>query len=169
MPLLALLFVLVPLAEVWLIIRVAGMAGWPNTLALLFIVSVVGAVMVKREGAKTWRNFTRALAEARVPTKEVVDGALVLVGGALLLTPGFFTDVVGLACVLPGSRALVNRALRRQVRGLFAFAGLARMPGAPRGPRQAPGARRASSAEDAPAIEVEVVDVRRDDDPPRPA
>lgn len=158
MPLLALLFVIVPLAEVWLIIRVAGVAGWPNTLGLLFLVSVGGAVLVKREGVKAWRNFTAALAGARVPAKEVVDGALVLVGGALLVTPGFFTDVVGLLCVVPPSRALVNRALRRQVRGAFGLRGVARVPGG-----RAGSSRRAPEP---PTLDVEVVDVHRDEDPP---
>ncbi|HWH31260.1 MAG TPA: FxsA family protein [Egibacteraceae bacterium] len=160
MPLLVLLFIVVPLGEVWLIIRVAGLAGWGNTVALLFVVSVVGAVMVKREGAKAWRAFARALQEARVPAREVVDGALVLVGGALMVTPGFFTDVVGLVCVLPPTRALVNRALRSQVRGMFGLGALDRW-GRTRGPGARPGDR------DEPAtLDVEVVDVRRDDPPP---
>lgn len=157
MPLLVLLFIVVPLAEVWLIVRVAGLAGWGNTVALLFVVSVVGAVMVKREGAKAWRAFTRALQEARVPAREVVDGALVLVGGALMVTPGFFTDVVGLVCVLPPTRALVNKALRSQVRGMFGLGALDRLGGARPGGRD----------RDEPAtLDVEVVDVRREDPPP---
>lgn len=177
MPLLALLFILVPLAEVWFIIRVAGMAGWGNTIALLFVISVLGAVMVKREGARAFRNFTAALGEARVPAKEVVDGALVLVGGALLVTPGFFTDVVGLLCVLPPTRALVNRALRRQVRGMFGLSaggGLMRTArsrsGGARGPGGAtrPGGASRPPADEPVTLDVEVVDVRRDDPPSAP-
>lgn len=176
MPVLALLFILVPLAEVWFIIRVAGMAGWGNTVALLFLISVLGAVMVKREGARAFRNFTAALGEARVPAKEVVDGALVLVGGALLVTPGFFTDVVGLLCVLPPTRALVNRALRRQVRGMFglsAAGGLMRAarprPGGPRGAARPGGSGAARPPADDPVtLDVEVVDVRRDEPPSAP-
>ena len=171
MPLLVLLFILVPLAEVWLIIRVAGMAGWGNTIALLFLISVLGAVMVKREGAKAFRNFTAALSQARVPAKEVVDGALVLVGGALLVTPGFFTDVVGLFCVLPPTRALVNRALRRQVRGMFGLSGSGGLMRAARsrsgGPARPGGDRAPRPPGDEPVtLDVEVVDVRRDDPPP---
>jgi UPF0716 protein FxsA len=74
-------------------------------------VSVVGGLLLRREGARTWRAFRTALSSGRVPAAEVADGALVLLGGALMLTPGFATDVVGLACVLPGSRAVLRRLL----------------------------------------------------------
>lgn len=154
MPLLAILFVVVPLVEVWLIVRVADLAGWGDTIALLFLVSVAGAVLVKREGSKAWRNFARALAEARMPAAEVVDGALVLVGGALMLTPGFATDVVGLLCVVPPSRALLNRLLRSRARGMF---GLSFLPPLSQRPRE-----RAPAPPD-DAIDIEVVDVRRDE------
>lgn len=162
MPLLLLLFIVIPLAEVWFIIRVADWTDWPTTIVLLFGVSVLGAVMVKREGVRTWRRFRDAIAQARVPTKEVVDGALVLVGGALMVTPGFLTDVVGLLFVLPPTRAGVNRMLRSRVRLLFGFSSLvpsARPGERDRAPRQD---RRPGRTDDDRVVDVEVVDVRRD-------
>lgn len=158
MPLLAILLIGVPLLEIWALVQVAQLTGWGTALGLLVVMSVAGAVLLKREGAKAWRAFATALSEGRLPAAEVVDGALVIVGGALMLTPGFVTDAVGLLCVLPPSRALVNRALRRQVRGMMTVGGIALWGSGPR-PRRTPPA-------DPGVIDVEVVDVRRDD-PPR--
>lgn len=171
MPLLAALLIGVPLIEIWALVRVADLTGWGTALGLLLAMSVAGAVLLRREGAKAWRAFATALAEGRLPAAEVVDGALVIVGGALMLTPGFVTDVVGLACVLPPSRALVNRALRRQVRGLLGVNGIAlwgsgRRPRGPVPPPRWTDPRPAPPA-DPGVIDVEVVDIRRDDPPPR--
>lgn len=151
------LLVGVPLIEIWALVQVAQLTGWGTALGLLLVISITGAVLLKREGAKAWRAFTAALAEGRIPAAEVVDGALVIVGGALMLTPGFVTDAVGLLCVLPPSRRLVNRALRRQVRAMAGLGGLTLRPG---------GARRPRPADEPQVIDVEVLDVRRDD-PPR--
>lgn len=150
-------FIVVPLVELWVITRVADGIGWGTTLVAVFAVSLAGALLVKREGAQTWRRFRQALAQARVPAGEVVDGALVLVGGALLLTPGFVTDVVGLLFVAPPTRALINRALRARVRAAF---------GLPAPRRRQP---RGSEGDGKP-IDVEVVRVERaepSNDPPR--
>jgi UPF0716 protein FxsA len=155
MPLLFLLFIVVPLAEVWFIVRVASWTDWGTTIALLFLVSVLGAVLVKREGVRTWRRFRDAIASARVPAKEVVDGALVLVGGALMLTPGFLTDIVGLLFVLPPTRAGVSRALRSRVRGAFGIGVLDLRPGERERERERPASRS--------TVDVEVVDVRREE------
>ncbi len=120
MPLLLVVaFIIVPLLELAVIIQVGQLIGAGWTITLLFAVSIAGAWLVKREGRGAWRNFRRALDEARMPAVEVVDGALVLVGGALLLTPGFLTDVVAVLLLLPpvraGLRAGTINALRRRV------------------------------------------------------
>ncbi|MBW3658874.1 MAG: FxsA family protein [Actinobacteria bacterium] len=115
MPLLLLAFVVVPLVELAVIGQVSDWLGLPWTLALLLIDSLVGAVLVKREGARAWVAFRDALSAARWPGDEVAQGALVLVGGALLLTPGFVTDAVGLAAVLPPTRAVLSRLLRARL------------------------------------------------------
>lgn len=103
--------VVVPLVEIYVLIQVGQVIGPLPTVVLLVALSLLGGVLLRREGAKTWRAFRDALHRGRLPAREVADGALVIVGGALLLTPGFATDLVGLACVLPGSRAVLRRLL----------------------------------------------------------
>jgi UPF0716 family protein affecting phage T7 exclusion len=83
------------------------------TLVLLLGISIAGAWLAKREGLAAWRRFQLAVAESRVPTVEVADGAMVLLAGALLLTPGFLTDVVGLLLLLPPTRAALRRLVPR--------------------------------------------------------
>ncbi len=109
--------VVVPILELYLIIQVGQALGVLPTLLLLVVMSLLGGYLLRREGTKTWRAFRQALQAGRVPAAEVADGALVLLGGALLLTPGFFTDAVGLACVLPPSRAVLRRLLTGVVAG----------------------------------------------------
>ncbi len=114
-PLLLLAFVLVPIAELAVIIEVGSFLGvWP-TIVILVVDSLAGAILVKREGRRAWEAFRNALSEARWPGDEVTQGALILIGGALLLTPGFLTDVVGLLAVLPPSRSLASRLIRRRL------------------------------------------------------
>jgi UPF0716 protein FxsA len=110
-PLLVLALVAVPLLEVYVLVQVGQQIGALPTIALLLVMSLLGAYLLRREGARTWRAFRTALGTGRVPAKEVADGALVVFGGALLLTPGFATDLFGLACVLPPSRAVLRRLL----------------------------------------------------------
>ena len=86
--------------------------------------SLLGAWLLRREGARTWQAFRQALAGGRLPATEVADGALVLLGGALLLTPGFATDAVGLLCVLPPTRAVLRRLLTRTVARRLTAGGL---------------------------------------------
>jgi UPF0716 protein FxsA len=117
--------VVVPLVEIYLLIQVGQVLGALPTVALLVTMSVIGGVLLKREGTRTWRAFRTALHAGRVPATEVADGALVIFGGALLLTPGFATDVVGLLCVLPGSRVVVRRVLVGLVARRLGPAGMA--------------------------------------------
>jgi UPF0716 protein FxsA len=116
MPLLVLLFIVVPLAELYVIIQVGQAIGVLATIGLLFLDSVVGAVLLRSQGRAVWRRFNLALAEGRVPARETFDGAMVIFGGALLLTPGFITDVVGLLLLLPPTRAAIRRFAARLVR-----------------------------------------------------
>ena len=109
--LLVVALLVVPLVELYVLIQVGQLLGVLPTLVLLVAMSLLGAYLLKREGAKTWRAFRAALQSGRVPAKEVADGGLVIFGGALLLTPGFATDLFGLACVLPPSRAVLRRLL----------------------------------------------------------
>ena len=115
MPLLLVaLFVVVPIVELYVIIQIGSSIGVVPTIALLILDSVLGAALMRSQGRAAWARFNRALVEGRVPGREVLDGALVIFGGALLLTPGFLTDILGLTLLLPPTRALVRRMLVAQ-------------------------------------------------------
>jgi len=110
-PVLILLFILVPIAELAVIIQIGQWLGLLWTVVLLIADSVLGSMLMRVQGRAVWRRFNAAVAEGRVPARETIDGVLVIFGGALLLTPGFITDVFGLVCLLPPTRALVRRYL----------------------------------------------------------
>ncbi len=119
--LLALLFLVIPILELAVIIQVGQSIGVLNTVGLLLLVSFVGAWLVKREGVGVWRRFTAQVHAGVVPTREIADGVLILFAGALLLTPGFLTDVLGLLLLFPPVRAALRgaamlRASRRVMR-----------------------------------------------------
>lgn len=129
--LLILLFIVVPVAELYLIIKVGELIGvWP-TLFLLLADALLGSWLLKHQGRNAWRRFNEALAARRFPGREVVDGALIIVGGTLLLTPGFLTDIVGVFLLLPPTRAIARRVMKRFTIGRFAVVA---MPGGVRGP-----------------------------------
>src|SRR5215216_6584819 len=120
MPLLALLviFIVVPLAELYVIFKVGEAIGVPLTILLLAADSVIGSLLLKSQGRAVWRRFNETMAAGRVPHRELIDGVLVIFGGAFLITPGFLTDIVGLMLLLPPTRAIVRRMLvRRMGRG----------------------------------------------------
>ena len=110
-----LLFIVLPIAELYVIIQIGGAIGVLPTLALLIVDSLVGAALARSQSRAAWERFNRALAEGRVPGREVFDGAMIILGGALLLTPGFITDIVGLCLLVPPARALLRRFLTRSV------------------------------------------------------
>ena len=120
---LVLLFIVLPIAELYVIIQIGGAIGVLPTLAILIADSLIGAALARSQGRAAWERFNRALAEGRVPGREVFDGAMIILGGALLLTPGFITDVVGILLLLPPTRAALRVFLSRTVarRAGFAF------------------------------------------------
>lgn len=136
MPVLALLlFIVLPIAELYVIIQVGQAIGVLPTIAILIADSFLGAYLLRSQGRSAWRRFNQALAERRVPGREVLDGAMIILGGAFLLTPGFITDVVGIVLLLPPTRAALRGAVtsmaRRRMRVGWVFGG----PGFPgRGP-----------------------------------
>ena len=144
MALILLLFILVPIAELYVIIQVGGAIGVLPTIAILIADSFLGAFLLRSQGRAAWERFNLRLAEGRVPGREVFDGAMIILGGALLLTPGFITDVVGLCLLIPPTRALfrgfVTRIARRRVSVGWVFGGPG-FPGRAQGPRPGPGAR----------------------------
>lgn len=125
MPLLLLLFLVVPIAELYVIIQVGQAIGPLPTVAILLLDSIVGAWLLRQQGRIAWRRFNDALQAGRPPARETIDGGLVLMGGAFLLTPGFLSDLLGLALLLPPTRAIVRRMLARRFLGRVA-AGMAR-------------------------------------------
>lgn len=114
---LALLFLVVPILELYVIVQVAGGIGVLETIGLLILVSIVGAWLVRREGMGVMRKVQQQLGQGEVPTKQLVDGALILFAGALMLTPGFVTDALGVLLLVPPSRIVVRNVLMRRFRG----------------------------------------------------
>lgn len=120
---LALLFVVVPVVEIYVLIQVGQTIGAWWTVLLLIADGFLGSFLVKREGGRAWKALQDALREHRMPARELADGALILIGGTLLLTPGFLSDLVGLFCVLPLTRPLARGALTRFIGRRLAMAG----------------------------------------------
>jgi UPF0716 protein FxsA len=165
--LLVLIFIVVPIAEIYVIIKVGEAIGLLPTVALLLVDAVLGSMLLRHQGRAAWIRFNRALAEGRLPHKEVFDGVLVIMGGALLLTPGFLTDILGLILLIPPTRAVVRgisgRFVRRRLAlgsagGVWTFGGGRRpprgrpAPGGPAGPPpREPGPEDPFSWEEPPA------------------
>ena len=152
--LLALLFLVAPLVELAVIVQVAGTVGVLNTIGLLVGVSIIGAWLAKREGLVTLRRIQLALGRGEIPSREVADGLLILMAGALMIAPGFISDIVALLLLFPPTRAVFRRVLVRSL----AERGRARVTvmGARRPGRADPGAD-------------DIWDVESWEDPPRPA
>ena len=112
---LALLFLVVPFVELFVLIQVGQTIGTLPTIGLLVVVSVVGAWLVKKEGLGVIRRAQEQVHRGQVPGKEMVDGVLILLAGALMLTPGFFTDIFGLALMVPPVRAALRAAASTQL------------------------------------------------------
>jgi UPF0716 protein FxsA len=110
---LVVLFIVVPIAELYVIIKVGELIGVLPTLALLLADALLGSLLLRHQGRGAWRRFNEAIAARRFPGKEVADGVLIVIGGTLLLTPGFITDVVGLFLLIPPTRAIARALLRR--------------------------------------------------------
>ena len=157
---LLLALLVLPTAEIAVILAVGrAIGGWP-TVGLLIVESALGAWVVRREGSRAWTALATALRSGRMPSRELTDAALVLVGGTLLLTPGFVTDIAGFFCVLP---AVVQRRLLGAAEGGTAYrnADNAGAPGGPGGrsagphpPRDATGSARSTGK----VIPGEVID-----------
>ena len=156
--LLVVLFLIVPIVEIYVIVQVGQEIGAGPTVVLLLIESAIGAWLVKHEGSRAWTALKGAVETGRLPSRELADAALVLVGGTLLLTPGFVTDVFGFFLILPPTRRLARRAL-----GWFVARRASRLVGARMpSPRTTPG----SGSRTVPG-EVVRDEPPRDDDPRR--
>jgi UPF0716 protein FxsA len=123
MAILVALFIVVPIVELYVIIQIGSLIGvWP-TIALLLADAVLGSLLLRHQGRGAWRRFNAALAEGRFPGREVADGLLIAIGGTLLLTPGFVTDIFGLILLIPPTRAIIRRLMRGYVGRRFVVMG----------------------------------------------
>jgi UPF0716 protein FxsA len=123
---LALLFVVLPVVEIYVLIQVGQAIGAWWTVLLLVADGFLGAWLMKREGTRAWRALREALEDRRMPARELADAGLILVGGTLLLTPGFVSDIAGFFFVLPFTRPVARAALTRYLTRKFLSG-----PGAP--------------------------------------
>jgi UPF0716 protein FxsA len=124
---LALVFVVLPVVEIYVLIQIGQVIGAWWTVLLLIADGFLGSWLMKREGTRAWAALRAALTERRMPARELADGALILIGGTLLVTPGFVSDVAGMFCVLPLTRPVARAALTRYLtRRLLASATPAR-------------------------------------------
>jgi UPF0716 protein FxsA len=108
-------FIAVPILEIYVIIQVGQVIGAWWTIALLIADSIFGSWLIRREGRRAWQALTFAIESGRMPATELADGGLILVGGTLMLSPGFVTDIVGIVLILPFTRPLARRLLTRVV------------------------------------------------------
>ncbi len=121
MKILFLLFLIIPIIEIYLLIQVGSIIGALYTILLIVLTAIVGAFLLRIQGIATLRRVQETVARGKVPAMELLEGLMLLVGGALLLTPGFFTDALGFICLIP--------VLRRGVIRLFLLHKISRMQG----------------------------------------
>jgi UPF0716 protein FxsA len=111
---LVVLFLVVPIAELYVIVQFSQAIGFLSTLGLLIGISVFGGWLVRHQGIRVWQRFNQQLGAGKVPSREIVDGVLLLFAGALLLTPGFLTDALGILLLLPPTRAVFRGVVLRR-------------------------------------------------------
>ncbi|MFW5442942.1 MAG: FxsA family protein [Methylococcaceae bacterium] len=99
-----LFFLVVPFVEIYLLLQIGGLVGVLPTVLLVVFTAVLGAWLLRQQGFATFQRFQASLAKGEIPAYEMIEGPILLVGGALLLTPGFFTDALGFACLIPQAR-----------------------------------------------------------------
>lgn len=117
--LLILIFIVVPVAELYVILKIGDVIGWAPTLAILVLDSLLGSWLMRSQGRAVWSRFQATMQAGRIPHRELFDGVLVIFGGAFLITPGFLTDIIGVLLLLPPSRALFRRYLIRRGGRMF--------------------------------------------------
>lgn len=109
--LLLIAFIVVPILEIYVLIQVGQVIGPWWTILLLIVDSIIGTWLIRREGGRAWRALSTAINSGRMPAKELADGALILIGGTLMLSPGFVTDAFGILLILPFTRPVFRRLL----------------------------------------------------------
>jgi len=118
---LVLLFTLVPLVELVLLLVLADEIGWQYTLGIVLGTGILGASLAHWQGGRCWRRVHQELAAGRIPGDPLLDGLMILLAGALLITPGVLTDAVGFALLVPPARAVLRRRLKGRFRARMHF------------------------------------------------
>jgi UPF0716 protein FxsA len=111
---LLLLFLLIPIVEIAVLVEVGKHIGTGPTVGIILVTGLIGAWLAKGEGLLILFSIQRSVMEGRVPTDELVEGFLVLLGGVLLLTPGLVTDMLGFLCLIPTTRGVIKRLVYRK-------------------------------------------------------
>ena len=106
-PVFTVLFLIFPIVEIYLLIQVGGIIGTLPTIFLVVLTAVIGAALLRHQGLATLARFQQNLSQGKLPAQEMIEGILLAVGGALLMTPGFVTDTIGFLCLLPFSRKYI--------------------------------------------------------------
>jgi UPF0716 protein FxsA len=117
--LLLLLFIVVPFVELWLLLVISDYTGWQFTLGLVIVTGLAGAHLARRQGWRTLQRIRDELGQGKLPTDSLLDGMMILVAGALLLTPGILTDAVGLTLLIPPCRRRYRAWLVRWFKSRF--------------------------------------------------
>lgn len=108
------IFIIVPLLELALLIEVGKYLGVWNTIALVLITAIAGAMMMQLEGIKVWSDLQQDLMSMRMPTDNIINGVLILIGGIVLLTPGIITDIIGITLLVPFTRSIYRKLLKKK-------------------------------------------------------
>ncbi len=160
--LLVLIFIVVPVAEIYVIIKVGEAIGVVPTIALLILDGFLGAALLRSQGRAVWARFNEALVRGKIPAREVLDGAMVILGGAFLITPGFISDVIGALLLIPPSRAIFRGIVARLALRRASFAvrtvgwGAGRARGAGQPPEPTRGYDYEGTAQEVPDVEREL-------------
>lgn len=118
------LFIIIPLIEIYLFIVVGKYIGVLPTILIVIGAAIIGVSMLKREGFKAIKNFKIALNEGRVPGDEILNGILVLIGGVFLITPGFITDAMGFLLLIPSTRLVAKKWVKKYIYNLIRGGGI---------------------------------------------
>ena len=110
---LIILFIVLPILEMWLIVKLAGATSWGMTFLVVLGTGILGSAMARRQGWKIWRRINEALKRGEIPAQHLLDGLLLLIGGVLLITPGLITDTVGFLLLIPFTRALIREHVKK--------------------------------------------------------
>ena len=121
---LLILFITVPVVELFLFMKIGSKIGIVPTFGIILVTGILGAWLTKFQGMRTLARYQQAMAEGRLPHEEVMDGLMILLAGAVLLTPGFLTDAVGFSLLIPGVRAVVRKWLAHYLKGKIQLMGV---------------------------------------------